>query len=333
MRITTRCHAHEGSKDKPIMLDEEPEREDVGVRPESWPGVSGDRSATSAFAGAGRSATSSFTDATGSRDVSVAAASGAQEDLPAGPDSQHKADVDSLKTGTRVRVWWCALMLRGMGKDTQPQVGWYFGVIRTISKELACLKRSQKSQAYSTVRLKLDYDDGDSREHRYEDIHVEIVNFEINAAALPVEVECGWETLELRCRLSHEKLMRPAKGLDCSHLACCNFEPLEQLIKTSRGSRKSNCPILGCTASIRLGRHIREDEVLGEYLKKIPADAGRVQLRRGESGAYEYRDGCATPPMVVDVQAGSEKSATPPVRKRKTKSDARASKGDDFRWW
>ena len=83
------------------------------------------------------------------------------------------------------------------------------------------------------------------------------------------------------------RLTCPAKGRDCAHVACCNYEQLRSLVATSTHSRKPDCPVTGCTVKLRLEKDLEKDlaleaaliagnEVLVESLIEFNAEAALV---------------------------------------------------------
>ena len=64
-------------------------------------------------------------------------------------------------------------------------------------------------------------------------------------------IECGvgakWERVDLRCQISQQPLIDPARGKQCCHAANVNFDSLAEYV-----SRYKQCPIFGCHQVIKL---------------------------------------------------------------------------------
>jgi len=165
-----------------------------------------------------------------------------------------------------------------------------------------------------TVRIRVNYDDGASHEHLLDEEHVELeCDDDADGAAcstLSSDVLAHtWQRLELKCMLSSARLTKPARGAGCMHLSCCNFDELRNLVGQSSRSRKTDCPVAGCSQKIRLERDIKVDEQLTELLEDVPDDADEVEVRLMQNG-YQVRPiqtEAASVPASVDVAQDSER--------------------------
>ena len=101
--------------------------------------------------------------------------------------------------------------------------------------------------------------------------------------------------LLLRCAVSMERLIDPAKGESCSHPANCNFDALATAVR--RISHAKECPVAGCRATIRLVRHIvRDDALRCELSSKVPANAEAVWVDSESKVSSIDGDACGAEP-------------------------------------
>ena len=81
--------------------------------------------------------------------------------------------------------------------------------------------------------------------------------------------------LKLTCEISQGRLIDPARGEDCKHLATCNYDALRSAVQRVNNARKE-CPVAGCSAPLRLVRHIERDDKLKRALEGVPPEVNRV---------------------------------------------------------
>ena len=81
--------------------------------------------------------------------------------------------------------------------------------------------------------------------------------------------------LKLTCEISQGRLIDPAKGEGCTHLATCNYDALRSAVQRVNNARKE-CPVAGCSAPLRLVRHIERDDKLKRALEGVPPEVNRV---------------------------------------------------------
>ena len=124
------------------------------------------------------------------------------------------------------------------------------------------------------------------------DDEVEVI--EVDAA------DNGWVKLPLRCALTHQRLVEPARGALCRHPPLCNFADLRRVVGSlnmSRGDFQARgCPIMGCAARLKRTRDVLRDEALTQWLEQeVPAHVEAVWLARAEdnSGAGAAAGGWA----------------------------------------
>ena len=86
--------------------------------------------------------------------------------LSSQPDPADRAREDELVHGTRVRVWWTRQMLRGQPDSL---ARWEHGRLSKQPEVQLCSKK-----AGTTLRLTVEYDDGQTTQHLLEETHVEI---------------------------------------------------------------------------------------------------------------------------------------------------------------
>ena len=87
-----------------------------------------------------------------------------------------------------------------------------------------------------------------------------------------VEVGCSeWTKLPLQCVLSLQRLVDPAKGTDCRHLARCNYTELR-----AQCMRSKACPVMGCSARMARVHDTVRDDRLREELHQLPMDIETV---------------------------------------------------------
>ena len=85
------------------------------------------------------------------------------------------------------------------------------------------------------------------------------------------------EKLTLRCVLTFQPLVDPARGVDCSHASNANFDDL-----ASHVMRSKQCPVFGCDCTILRGRSsIRRDINLKALLQTVPPGREHVWLCDG----------------------------------------------------
>ena len=83
-----------------------------------------------------------------------------------------------------------------------------------------------------------------------------------------------WECLDLRCAISFQPLIDPAKGSNCTHHACCNYKALRDYALASK-----RCPLENCRAQLRCTREVARDAKLKALLIHAPAGATAVWFR------------------------------------------------------
>ena len=81
----------------------------------------------------------------------------------------------------------------------------------------------------------------------------------VEAAAEPLTGQKRKDTEELmRCALTFQLLVDPARGEACTHSACCNYDDLR-----AYAARAKTCPVVGCEEKIpRTGSIVRDGSVL-----------------------------------------------------------------------
>ena len=104
--------------------------------------------------------------------------------------------------------------------------------------------------------------------------------------AMMAEAECStagaggcsadrWTRLELRCALSLQRLVDPAKGSACTHMPRCNYNTLRDYVRSQTvcSSLRGQCPIAGCKARLLRTSCIERADLLRRRLAELPADA------------------------------------------------------------
>ena len=103
-----------------------------------------------------------------------------------------------------------------------------------------------------------------------------------------------WQRISARCCISLQPLTSPARGNECLHPSCCNYEELKTSAALSR-----TCPVVGCPAQIRLTRFIVHDEALSNALHQA-----RISAPHGNLPSVLY----------WEPSAGLLRMAPPPAR-------------------
>jgi len=184
-------------------------------------------------------------------------------------------------------VWFTRLMLRE--RNATPH--FESGVVTWVGdEELA------RRGGGLTVRFRVNYDDGASHEHL---LGEDVIELEDEDAAVQEVQTVSWQRFELKCVLSKARLVEPARGAACTHLACCNYDELCSLVGQTSRSRKPECPVAGCTKKLRVERDVKVDAKLAELLTAVPADTDAIELRRTHRG-YQMRP-LPPAPIAIDI--------------------------------
>ena len=186
----------------------------------------------------------------------------------------------AIKAGDRLRVLWPATK---RGRISLPEC-WYEGTCLDVQE---ILDGKTSKQIYQVK-----FDDGQlswvptALDERLERIGPTQHSAQ-TLAAMDV-YDDSWQVLQLRCALSHERLTDPAKGVQCNHLPCCNYDHLmrhqAQAACPGQGRQAGACPVPGCQGTFPRSRDVRRDDALCDALASVPASAERVWLRRGMHG-------------------------------------------------
>ena len=113
---------------------------------------------------------------------------------------------------------------------------------------------------------------------------------ELEEAELEAEgVSCAGSTLqklELRCMLSFQRLVVPAKGSCCTHMSRCNYSHLRDYVGRCASGPKL-CPIAGCQARVQRTRDVERDDILRGMVVRCPRQPWKVRFdgRRASRGA------------------------------------------------
>ena len=90
-----------------------------------------------------------------------------------------------------------------------------------------------------------------------------------------------WHRFEMRCVLSHQRLVDPSKGPLCTHRACCNYQALRDYVGRCASGPKE-CPLAGCGARLQRTRDVERDDPMRTLLERVPTDVQAVWLRGDE---------------------------------------------------
>ena len=134
-----------------------------------------------------------------------------------------------------------------------------------------------------------------------------------------VETRPDFDEIGLRCPLSGDRLLDPARGRWCRHPALFNYRELSRHV-----SRRKTCPSSLCDAKLVAPRHIERDEWLREQLQTLPASAGpSVWVRHNVyCGPREFRTsdpnpqraagGNSAPVVAIDDEDDEDHVSAPP---------------------
>ena len=154
---------------------------------------------------------------------------------------------------------------------------WHEGYLAETFTELA--RDGSSIEVFRVV-----YDDGLSQVHGRLDDPACSVRLVLAADSSADVVAEDWKQLQLKCVLTHERLVEPAKGALCHHVAQCNLIAL-------RPYAGKTCPC--CGERIPRSRDVKLDKNLQMLLETLPESVHAVWIR----GSSEVR---LEPPSVAD---------------------------------
>ena len=96
-------------------------------------------------------------------------------------------------------------------------------------------------------------------------------------------VAAEYDELELKCEISGGRLVDPACGDQCRHVASINRTELSRYVSKPRRPEVQNaltCPHAFCGQPLTACRQIVRDDWLANELKKLPQEVIRVRIRK-----------------------------------------------------
>ena len=152
-------------------------------------------------------------------------------------------EAGSLPVGTRLEVLW-----------THP-TRWELGTVVRLDRRL--------ERGSTAVRYEVAYDDGTSSLEDLREVKARLAN-----------EEESWTKVSLRCCLTFERLVDPARGDGCLHPPRCNYHALATEL------RSTVCPVSGCGAKVSR-RAIVRDEAYKRLLAAVPTTRMHAWYRPG----------------------------------------------------
>ena len=172
----------------------------------------------------------------------------------AGGASSTSELIGAPREGDRVRLQW----------RPGPREGTFDGVVMSVDTNL-----SKKQQADGVkLRFEVHYDDHDRRIHAFP---CAVDKIALSVEVLPAlqedtAVTEEWEKVLVRCAVTQQRLVDPAKGRNCVHVARCNYADLRWYL-----SRTQSCPC--CQQPMSL-REVERDQALRARLHDVGTAAG-----------------------------------------------------------